>query len=29
MPPTLNQAFMLQLGMRTIGNYSIPVPSKW
>jgi LPS-assembly protein len=28
-PPTLSQAFMLQIGMRTIGNYSIPVPSKW
>jgi LPS-assembly protein len=26
--PTLSQAVMLQLGMRTIGNYSIPIPTK-
>jgi hypothetical protein len=29
MPPVLSNAFMLQIGLRTIGSYSIPVPSKW
>ena len=27
--PTLSQALMLQFGMRTIGSYSVPLPSKW
>lgn len=27
--PTLSKALMLQFGMRTIGSYSVPVPSKW
>jgi LPS-assembly protein len=26
--PTLSQALMLQIGLRTIGNYSVPIPSK-
>jgi LPS-assembly protein len=25
-PPVLNTAYMLQIGLRTIGNFSIPVP---
>ena len=29
MPPVLSNAFILQIGLRTIGSYSIPVPSKW
>jgi LPS-assembly protein len=28
-PPVQTHALMIQLGMRTIGSYSIPVPSKW
>jgi LPS-assembly protein len=28
-PPVLGHAFMLQIGLRTIGTYSVPVPSKW
>jgi LPS-assembly protein len=28
-PPQLSQAMMVQFGMRTIGSYSVPVPSKW
>jgi LPS-assembly protein len=27
--PTLNYAVMLQIGLRTIGTYSIAIPSKW
>jgi LPS-assembly protein len=29
MPPVLSNAFMLQIGLRTIGSYSIPIPSTW
>jgi LPS-assembly protein len=25
-PPALNETYMLQIGLRTIGSYSIPVP---
>ncbi|WP_334392931.1 LPS-assembly protein LptD [Bradyrhizobium sp. AZCC 2262] len=28
-PPVLGHAFMLTIGLRTIGSYSIPVPSIW
>ena len=28
-PPMLGRALMLQLGLRTLGNYSIPIPSTW
>jgi LPS-assembly protein len=27
--PTLGRALMLQLGLRTLGNYAIPLPSTW
>jgi LPS-assembly protein len=27
-PPILGHAYMLQIGLRTIGNYSIPIPAK-
>jgi LPS-assembly protein len=26
--PILGHAYMLQLGLRTIGNYAIPIPTK-
>jgi len=26
--PTLDHTLMLQLGLRTIGNYAIPIPTK-
>jgi LPS-assembly protein len=25
-PPVLNQTYLLQIGLRTIGNVSIPIP---
>jgi LPS-assembly protein len=27
--PALNRALMLQLGLQTLGNYAIPIPSTW
>ena len=26
--PTVDHSLMLQLGLRTIGNYAIPIPTK-
>jgi LPS-assembly protein len=28
-PPILGYAFMFQIGLRTIGSFTIPVPTKW